>query len=406
MITCPQCDSSIFHPRVMVDPDADDSAKITQRLRDPAQVTEEETVRANQILHDAESDFASYEAEIAQLEATISVLKHKRKCLQDYVAKHRSLLAPIRRLPPEVLSLIFLTYCRQYPNTLFLGPKPRYWETSIIHRLSSITLGCVSIGWRRVTLESPRLWSYLDFSIKDDPKNQRNIADFQHLLSFYLKRSLQIPLIMHLRMDHLFCPDGDSRAALGEILRPVYRRCGSLAIDCSSSSQLPVPTPSITPIPDLPCLEYLRLPASNLMEHWSPALPIYQAPRLRHLEITSVWESIMPPHRRRDFSFPVFQQFPWAQITTFELSKLHVLDLWKFLERCNHLSELTVREVKCSSSDLSSNLHRYSIRIFSRARLWAYCPFLKVDCSRFEAFDCSRFEAFDCSRFEAFDCLC
>ncbi|THV04353.1 hypothetical protein K435DRAFT_835449 [Dendrothele bispora CBS 962.96] len=179
MPQCSKCGSSVFHPRVSVD-----SQKIFQRLRDPVQATEEEAAYVNQIQHDAESDFASYDAEIAQLEAAISVLKHKRKCLQDYVAKHRSLLAPIRRLPPEVLSLIFLTYCH---------------------------------------------------------------AAFE--------------------------------AAIGEILQLVYRRCSSLVIDCGYS-QRPVHTPgSIASIPDMPCLEYLRLPAGVLMEDWSPALPIYQAPR-------------------------------------------------------------------------------------------------------------------------------
>ncbi|THU83260.1 hypothetical protein K435DRAFT_561145, partial [Dendrothele bispora CBS 962.96] len=118
--------------------------------------TEEETVRVNQLLRDAESDFASYDAEIAQLEAAISVLRHKRKCLQDYVAKHRSLLAPIRRLPPEILSLIFLIHCRRSPNRLFFQVG-----TPSSHDSSSIFLSQVSIGWWRIALESPRLWSYL-----------------------------------------------------------------------------------------------------------------------------------------------------------------------------------------------------------------------------------------------------
>ncbi|THV04339.1 hypothetical protein K435DRAFT_649365, partial [Dendrothele bispora CBS 962.96] len=78
-----------------------------ERLRSPAEATEAEKARANQILQDAESDFASYDAEIARLKTALSVLEHKRQCLQDYVDKHRSLLAPVRRLPPEILGLIF-----------------------------------------------------------------------------------------------------------------------------------------------------------------------------------------------------------------------------------------------------------------------------------------------------------
>ncbi|THV04323.1 hypothetical protein K435DRAFT_649450, partial [Dendrothele bispora CBS 962.96] len=186
---CPKCDSPIFHPRVLVDPD---DLKIFQRLRDPAQATEEETFRVNQIIHDAERDFASYDAAIAQLEAAISVLKHKRQCLQDYVAKRRSLLSPIRRLPPEILSLIFIIHCRQSSNKLSFGILG-------IHDSSSISLSRVSIGWRRVALELPRLWSYLTLHI-DHPRrrSQRYTAGFQYLLSFYLKRSLQVPLTVRL----------------------------------------------------------------------------------------------------------------------------------------------------------------------------------------------------------------
>ncbi|THU92870.1 hypothetical protein K435DRAFT_592125, partial [Dendrothele bispora CBS 962.96] len=113
--------------------------------------TEEEEARVNQILHDAESDFANYDAEIARLEAALSVLNHKRKCLQDYVTKHRSLLAPVRRPPPEILNLIFLTHCRQSTNEIVFGG-------GLGHTLSSVVLSQVSIGWRRVALESPRLW--------------------------------------------------------------------------------------------------------------------------------------------------------------------------------------------------------------------------------------------------------
>ncbi|THV03753.1 hypothetical protein K435DRAFT_851542 [Dendrothele bispora CBS 962.96] len=342
MIQCPKCNSPIFHPRALVD--SDDSQKISQRLRDPAQVAEEETVRVKHILHDAESQIASYDAQIAQLEEALSVLRHKHKCLQDYVAKHRSLLAPIRRLPPEILILIFLIHCRRSPILLSLGSSNSHQSES-----SAIFLSQVSIGWRRVALTSPHLWSYLDLSIRDNLTRRRNKdkdkAGFQHHLSFYLKRSLQVPLTVYLHMEDSSDSDGDWHAAFGKILQPVYRRCSSLVIDCFFHCQFPVHTLSIASITDLPCLEYLKLPADSLMEGWSPALPTYQAPRLRHLEITTMYQS-----RPLEFSSSVFQQFPWAQITTFELSMLHVLELWKFLGRCTRLSELIVWGVNWSTS--------------------------------------------------------
>ncbi|THU92861.1 hypothetical protein K435DRAFT_780083 [Dendrothele bispora CBS 962.96] len=50
--------------------------------------------------------------------------------------------------------------------------------------------------------------------------------------------------------------------------------------------------------------------------------------------------------RHREFCTSTFQQFPWAQITTLKLSTLRVSDLWKFLGRCAHLSELTVHNIR------------------------------------------------------------
>ncbi|THU78156.1 hypothetical protein K435DRAFT_700691, partial [Dendrothele bispora CBS 962.96] len=190
MIQCPKCNSPIFQPRALVD--SDDWQKIFQRLRDPAQVAEEETVRVKQAIHDAESEVASYDAEIAQLEAALSDLRYKRWCLQDYVDRHSSLLAPIRRLPPDILSLIFLIHCRRSPIQLSLGSSNSHQFES-----SAIFLIQVSIGWRRVALESPRLWSYLTLYVQGD-RGSEDEAGFQHCLSFYLERSLQAPLTVYL----------------------------------------------------------------------------------------------------------------------------------------------------------------------------------------------------------------
>ncbi|THU78158.1 hypothetical protein K435DRAFT_65747 [Dendrothele bispora CBS 962.96] len=68
MIQCPKCNSPIFQPRALVD--SDDSQKILQRLRDPAQVAEEETVRIKQVIYDAESEVANYDHSVKCQNAT------------------------------------------------------------------------------------------------------------------------------------------------------------------------------------------------------------------------------------------------------------------------------------------------------------------------------------------------
>ncbi|THU83535.1 hypothetical protein K435DRAFT_689447, partial [Dendrothele bispora CBS 962.96] len=149
MLQCSNCSSFLLNPRVSLEEDSDE--KILQRLRSPAEATEEEKTRANQILLDAENDFASYDAEIARLKTALSDIEHKRQCLQDYVDKHRSLFAPVRRLPPEVLGLIF-------PNRLSQPKKVLLYEDLRCSKLSALVFSQVSIGWRRVALDLPRLW--------------------------------------------------------------------------------------------------------------------------------------------------------------------------------------------------------------------------------------------------------
>ncbi|THU82811.1 hypothetical protein K435DRAFT_690819, partial [Dendrothele bispora CBS 962.96] len=100
MTQCSKCGAPNFQPRVSINFDEIQQQLRSLRFADKASVDE--------LLRDAEKDFDDYDAGIARLETAISVLKHKRRRLEGHVAKYRSLLSPIRRLPPEILGLLFL----------------------------------------------------------------------------------------------------------------------------------------------------------------------------------------------------------------------------------------------------------------------------------------------------------
>ncbi|KAK7051926.1 hypothetical protein R3P38DRAFT_2857738 [Favolaschia claudopus] len=76
--------------------------------------------------------------------------------IQAYIAQYSSLLAPIRRLPVDILRAIFLQPFA-HPNN---GRKPDAW-TSIIVQYKPNTLGAVCFHWRCVTCETAPLWSHL-----------------------------------------------------------------------------------------------------------------------------------------------------------------------------------------------------------------------------------------------------
>ncbi|KAF9263925.1 hypothetical protein L218DRAFT_826234, partial [Marasmius fiardii PR-910] len=62
----------------------------------------------NQCILDAENDLKTYQEKINRLMSAIIVLETSKDNVKEMIAKYRSLLSPIHRMPPEVLAYIFL----------------------------------------------------------------------------------------------------------------------------------------------------------------------------------------------------------------------------------------------------------------------------------------------------------
>ncbi|THV03779.1 hypothetical protein K435DRAFT_248246 [Dendrothele bispora CBS 962.96] len=56
------------------------------------------------------------------------------------------------------------------------------------------------------------------------------------------------------------------------------------------------------------------------------------------------------------FSCPMLQQLPWKQVTALTLSCLHLSELFEFLSRCVHISQLTVQDLMCWRSFSNARL--------------------------------------------------
>ncbi|KAF8872441.1 hypothetical protein CPB84DRAFT_1691417, partial [Gymnopilus junonius] len=97
------------------------------------------------------SQLHSLDAEIADLANLLDEKKRKRVVFHDALRKHQAILHPVRTLPPEILSRIFL-HC--LPENLFFE--------NILHRptRSEAPLLLVQIcrSWRTVALQTPPLW--------------------------------------------------------------------------------------------------------------------------------------------------------------------------------------------------------------------------------------------------------
>ncbi|KAJ6530067.1 hypothetical protein DFH09DRAFT_994695 [Mycena vulgaris] len=130
---------------------------------------------------------AQLDAKIAVLRASLDELLEERNPLDTEIRKHEGAVSPLRRLPAELLSLIFKFTLPPYSPEEISGP----W-----------IVGGVCRRWRTVALSHPTLWStiVLDFS-EAEPTSETHAA-----LEVQLERSRGCPLnITFIPWDDLRC---------------------------------------------------------------------------------------------------------------------------------------------------------------------------------------------------------
>ncbi|KAK7030281.1 hypothetical protein VNI00_014298 [Paramarasmius palmivorus] len=136
------------------------------------------------------------------------------------LAKIESLLAPIRRLPTEILREIFCDYVDT--NTFHLDSSPRFIS-------KADTLAAVCSRWRDVALSLPVIWGRLTFFL-------RGVGiDTSHVL-FHLRRHLEYSQDSSLRIALLYGPElPGADACTGHLFealsyRSTYSRCVDLQV--------------------------------------------------------------------------------------------------------------------------------------------------------------------------------
>ncbi|KAF8600717.1 hypothetical protein BDV93DRAFT_510583 [Ceratobasidium sp. AG-I] len=160
-----------------------------------------------------ESALTYVDLELSQMISEEEQLRTARIGLTE--ARNRSFaLAPINKLPPEILSHIFITsknYC--------LDDIKKHEKS--IELLPDVFSG-VCTYWRRVALDTPSLWTHIDISPHADTK--------QHTLSaeMLLQRSQKLPIDLHVIESERLCPSPNNAATL---------KLASLHLDTDSYSR-------------------------------------------------------------------------------------------------------------------------------------------------------------------------
>ncbi|KAI4294467.1 hypothetical protein K525DRAFT_281220 [Schizophyllum commune Loenen D] len=93
-------------------------------------------------------DLDNLEAELQRVDDDIARLQALREQIRTQLALSRAMVAPVRRLPSELLARIFLEHAR--------GFVERDWSLVI-----ATTVAGVSATWRRVACSAPEFWTHI-----------------------------------------------------------------------------------------------------------------------------------------------------------------------------------------------------------------------------------------------------
>ncbi|KAF7364849.1 hypothetical protein MVEN_00355200 [Mycena venus] len=204
------------------------------------------------LLVDPVDELAKLDAQIEEMEITLSLLKEKRASLQAPIDAHRALISPMRHVPLDVLQEIFFS-CLPTEHNALIDPAE-----------APLLLGQICSHWRSVAYSTPRIWSSLHIPSFDSRSHSVPSAIFVilgRIVERWLKRSGNCSLSISLSSGINSSLDfwSEDHPILSPLLQVRQRlRHLELSADTQSLRQLLRLGPK-----DLPILKTIRIQASG-----------------------------------------------------------------------------------------------------------------------------------------------
>ncbi|KAJ6541866.1 hypothetical protein B0H19DRAFT_327400 [Mycena capillaripes] len=306
-------------------------------LEQTARTSESSKAQIKQFIEESDSNFTSLDTEVTSLEAEIAVLKARLAAVAQLRDRERatsialrSLLAPIRTLPIELMTEIFRL-------TIHDGPLPVDHHSSDytrpLHFKDALRVSHVCSDWRRVVNSTPQLWSGpVGIDLSRDSSRMRQDTDFV-MAWLALSAPLSIPLSLvgfrNVKVDVL-------PPVLKEVMRTTSRWRSLQVRDTA-------PPSFFQRLAELDNLEELILPQDALILELGPT------PRLQNLTMTPNRHVLMP----------------WAQLTNLKLldggSADGSLDI---LAQCKNLITVAVSTFGCAGSTARTDIPLNHLRTF------------------------------------------
>ncbi|KIM80375.1 hypothetical protein PILCRDRAFT_89650 [Piloderma croceum F 1598] len=317
-LRCKTCDTPVHSRKTIPPSPAPHLLRTIQAPNATEAIHLREALRlANPIVHQLDDD-------IPHVQMLLDELRRKRELLLKFIAEQNAIVAPIRRLPAEILAEIFVL-CMNYDISSF-DPMQ-----------SPLLVGRVCRGWRQVALSTQKLWSSI--TVTDYRSSSK-------MVKLWMSRAISAPLTIHLNSAHHYSSNVGEIESVIAVLVQYCDRWQHLDMNfyrtrasCLSSIRH-----------NLPLLESLRIRSSTAFVN------IFEvAPHLHTLSLDS-WSS------------RIRLKVPWSQLTELETQVSCSTDGLYTLKLMPNLVKCTMHK-----SDNSGSVLPHNISVITLSHLRFFC---------------------------------
>ncbi|KAF9033084.1 hypothetical protein BDZ89DRAFT_1036910 [Hymenopellis radicata] len=131
---------------------------------------------------------------IAVMQKTLDTFKADVGVVDSLVKRIAPILHPVRGVPREILSEIFIALAQATPVPAYEELRQGTFEDSLLKTHPAWVVSKVSSEWRRAALATPQLWTQVALSFDEYP----NSMSATFLLDRYLSRSANRPLSVYI----------------------------------------------------------------------------------------------------------------------------------------------------------------------------------------------------------------
>ncbi|KZP25541.1 hypothetical protein FIBSPDRAFT_733929, partial [Athelia psychrophila] len=163
-------------------------------LRTNTTPTHQEDAHIRMTLRHVDRDLSSLDDALDHLKVIQERLSHKREELRAFSTQHRSIISPVRCIPPEILAEIFLYMGRIFSD----HPYPHSYNRHIKYMRDVILPSHICQRWRHIALSTPELWAYINVEIGSARSKPGNMAHRLACTQSWISRTAGYPLSIQL----------------------------------------------------------------------------------------------------------------------------------------------------------------------------------------------------------------